>query len=64
MDIKVYDNDIEKALKALKRHLLKEGILKEMRRKSFYEKPSDRKRRKREESRKKTSQTHRFKKYA
>ena len=61
-DIRVYENDIEKALRALKRQLLREGVLKEISKRRFYEKPSDRKRRKREESRKKISQAHRFNK--
>ena len=62
-EIRVYENDVEKALKALKRQLLKEGVLKEITKRRFYEKPSDRKRRKREESRKKISKVHRFKRY-
>ena len=51
--IKVYDNQIEKALKALKRQLAKEGLLKELKRRSFYEKPSVKKKRKQKEARKK-----------
>ena len=62
-EIRVYENDVEKALRALKRQLLREGVLKEITKRRFYEKPSDRKRRKREESRKKISKAHRFKKF-
>jgi len=62
-EIRVYENDVEKALRALKRQLLREGVLKEITKRRFYEKPSDRKRRKREESRKKISKAHRFKRY-
>ncbi len=51
--IKVYDNQIEKALKALKRQLAKEGLLKELKRRSFYEKPSVKRKRKQKEARKK-----------
>jgi small subunit ribosomal protein S21 len=35
LDIKVYGNDIEKALKALKRQLQKEGLFKEIKKKKF-----------------------------
>jgi small subunit ribosomal protein S21 len=53
LDIRVEDGNIEKALKILKRYIQKEGILKDVRRKSFYEKPSESKRRKAREARKK-----------
>ena len=46
MIVKVHENNVEKALKALKRRLQKEGILGEVRRGRFYEKPSVKKRRK------------------
>ncbi|MFY9270991.1 MAG: 30S ribosomal protein S21 [Candidatus Manganitrophaceae bacterium] len=51
--IKVYENQIEKALRALKRQLAKEGLLKELKRRSFYEKPSVKRKRKQKEARKK-----------
>ena len=38
MIITVHDNNVEKALKALKRKAAKEGLLKDMRRKRYYEK--------------------------
>jgi len=38
--IDVASNQIEPALKALKKHMLKEGIFQEMKRRAFYEKPS------------------------
>jgi len=40
LDIKVYGNDVEKALKTLKRQLQKDGLFKEIKQRSFYEKPS------------------------
>ena len=46
MDIYVEDGNIEKALKVLKRYIQREGVLKDVKRKSFYEKPSERERRK------------------
>jgi small subunit ribosomal protein S21 len=38
----VRDNDVERALRALKRKMQREGMFREMRRRRFYEKPSDR----------------------
>jgi len=58
--IKVYDNQIEKALKALKRQLAKEGLLKELKRRSFYEKPSVKSKRKQKEARKKRLKAQRY----
>jgi small subunit ribosomal protein S21 len=51
--IKVYENQLERALKALKRQLAKEGLLKELKRRSFYEKPCVKRKRKQKEARKK-----------
>ena len=58
--IKVYDNQIEKALKALKRQLAKEGLLKELKRRSFYEKPCVKRKRKEKEARKKRLKAMRY----
>ncbi len=60
MDIKVYENDIEKALKALKRQIQREGLLQEIKKRSFYEKPSQKKKRKQREARKKRIKALRF----
>jgi len=38
----VRDNDVEQALRILKRKMQREGVFREMRRRRFYEKPSDR----------------------
>jgi len=51
--IKVYENQIERAIKALKRQMAKEGLLKELKRRSFYEKPCVKRKRKQKEARKK-----------
>ena len=51
--IVVVDNQIEPALKALKREMLKDGVFKEMKRRAFYEKPSVKRKRKRAEARRK-----------
>ena len=53
MKIVVVDNQIEPALKALKREMLKDGVFKEMKRRAFYEKPSVKRKRKRAEARRK-----------
>jgi len=37
----VRDNDIEQALRVLKKRMQREGVFREMRRRRFYEKPSD-----------------------
>ncbi|MBZ0156096.1 MAG: 30S ribosomal protein S21 [Alphaproteobacteria bacterium] len=64
MDIKVVGNDVEKALKTLKRQLQKEGIFKEIKKRSFYEKPSEKERRKQREARKKRMKAMRFRRPA
>ncbi len=64
MDIKVYGNDVEKALKSLKRQLQKEGLFREFKQRSFYEKPSVKEKRKRREAMKKRLKTQRFRKNA
>ena len=42
MQVFVRDNDINSALRVLKRKMQREGILREIRRRRFYEKPSQR----------------------
>ena len=61
MEIKVYGNDIEKALKNLKRELQKESLFKEIKQRSYYEKPSEKEKRKQREARKKRREALRFK---
>jgi small subunit ribosomal protein S21 len=61
LDIKVYGNDVEKALKSLKRQLQKDGLFKEIKQRSFYEKPSVKAKRKRREALKKRLKAQRFK---
>ena len=43
--ITVHHNDVELALRLLKRQLLRSGLLRELRRRRQYEKPSERRRR-------------------
>jgi len=53
LKIEVFDNQIEPALKALKKEMLKGGVFKEMKRRAYYEKPSVKRKRKQAEARKK-----------
>ncbi|BAM92975.1 30S ribosomal protein S21 [Bradyrhizobium oligotrophicum S58] len=43
MQVLVRDNDVEKALRILKRKMQREGVFREMKRRRSYEKPSERK---------------------
>ena len=61
LEIKVEGNDIEKALKALKRQIQKEGLLKELKKRTFYEKPSEKEKRKQREAMKKRLKSLRYK---
>ena len=47
------DHSIEKAMKILKRKLIKEGLFKELKMRRYFEKPSERRKRKQKESLKK-----------
>lgn len=53
MEIKVDRNDLEKALKVLKRKLQKEGLMTDLKKKVFYEKPSVRLKTKQRQAQKK-----------
>jgi small subunit ribosomal protein S21 len=61
LEIKVFGNDLEKALKSLKRQLQKEGLFKEIKQRSFFEKPSVKEKRKKREARKKRMKALRYK---
>ncbi|WP_303720214.1 30S ribosomal protein S21 [Malonomonas rubra] len=50
MEVKVFGEDLNKAVKVLKRKLQQDGLYRELRNRRFYEKPSARKRRKAKES--------------
>ena len=60
METKVYSNDVEKALKVFKRQLQKEGLFREIRRRKFYEKPSEKKKRKQREAKQKRAKARKF----
>ncbi|MBI4592696.1 MAG: 30S ribosomal protein S21 [Candidatus Rokubacteria bacterium] len=53
MRVEVVGNEIESALKTLKKLMVKGGVFKEMKRRAFYEKPSVKRKRKRAEARRK-----------
>jgi small subunit ribosomal protein S21 len=57
MEIKVIDNDVEKAIKILKNKLNKSGLFRERR---HYEKPSVRKKKKHAEALKRQAKKRRF----
>ena len=52
MRIEVVGNQIDAALKALKKQLTKDGVFTEMKRRAYYEKPSVRRKRKQAQARK------------
>ena len=56
MEIKVHNDNVEQALKAFKQKLLKGGHFREMRARRFYEKPSEKRNRKKKEAKKKMKQ--------
>ena len=62
MEIKVNENNVEGALKVLKRKLAKEGLFKEIKQRKAYEKPSEKEKRKRREARQKRMKALRYKK--
>lgn len=51
MKIAVVDNQVDSALKALRKEMEKEGLFREMKRRAHYEKPSVRRKRKAAEAR-------------
>jgi len=50
VQIIVRDNNVDQALKALKKKMQREGTFREMKRRKFYEKPSERKARQKAEA--------------
>jgi len=62
LEIKVNENNVEGALKVLKRKLQKEGLFREINRRKSYEKPCEKEKRKRREAKKERIRALRFKK--
>jgi len=59
LEVKVIDNDVEKALKVLKNKLSKNGFFKELKLRRSYEKPSVRRKRKALEARRRIAKAER-----
>ena len=43
IEIRVFNNNVEKAIRVLKKKMLKEGVIKELKQRRYYEKPSEKK---------------------
>ena len=41
IEVRVFNNNVEKAIRVLKKKMLKEGIIKELKERRYYEKPSE-----------------------
>ena len=50
MQVSVRDNNVDQALKALKKKMQREGIFREMKLRNFYEKPSEKRAREKAEA--------------
>ena len=57
LEIKVIDNNIDKALRQLKKKMATEGLFREFKKRRHYEKPSERRKRKAAEARKRRMKT-------
>ena len=65
MEIKVYNNDINTAMRQMKRKLHPEGMFRELKKRRFHEKPSAKRKRKKEESiRRERKRLSKFKRFA
>jgi len=64
MEVKIINNDLNKAMRVMKRKLQQEGLFREMKRRRFHEKPSAKRNRKQKEAlrreRKRLSKLKRF----
>jgi small subunit ribosomal protein S21 len=61
LEVKVVGQNIERAIKLLKREAEKEGLFRELKKRRFYEKPSVKRKNKQREAAKKRAKTARFK---
>nr|CRH05370.1 30S ribosomal protein S21 [Candidatus Magnetococcus massalia] len=50
MRVDVYDNNVDQAIRVLKKKMNREGMFREMKKRKFFEKPSERRRRKNAEA--------------
>lgn len=51
LSVRIDNNNVEKGIKILKKKVMTDGLLKDLKRRSAYEKPGDRKRREKAEAR-------------
>jgi len=63
LEVRVIDNDVERALKILKNKLSKNGLFKELKLRRAYEKPSVKKKRKALEARRRLAKAKRRKRF-
>ncbi|HET6514025.1 MAG TPA: 30S ribosomal protein S21 [Thermodesulfovibrionales bacterium] len=61
MEIKVIGNDVEGAIKLLKRKIQRDGLLRDLKERRFYEKPSVKTKRKQREAQKRRRKSIRLK---
>ncbi len=61
MTITVHGNDIERAMRDLKRSLQREGLFRELKKRRYYEKPSVKRKRKQSEAEKRRRKALRYK---
>ena len=61
IQITVRDNNVEQALRALKKKMQREGTFREMKRRKYYEKPSERRARQKAEAVRRARKLHRKK---
>jgi small subunit ribosomal protein S21 len=61
LEIKVVGQNIERAIKLLKREAEKEGLFRELKKRRFYEKPSEKRKSKQREAQKKRAKNARYK---
>jgi len=63
LEVRVVDNQVEKAIRQLKRKIATEGVMKDLKRKRFYMKPSVRKKLKQKEAEKRRQKAKRYRSY-
>lgn len=63
LEVKVYNNNFDRAFKTFRSLVQRERILSKYKERQFYEKPSDRKRRKKNEAKRKLLEFNDFNKY-
>jgi len=60
LEVRVKNNNVEKAMRQLKKKVMKDGLLKELKQRQFYEKPSLKKQRLKKESIKRVNKLRRL----